>query len=139
MEESRFHLAFPVHDLKLAKLFYQDLLGCEVGRCSNNWIDFNFKGHQITAHLKPDECDINKYNSVDGDNVPVRHFGLILEWKEWHKFSALLIKKRANFIIKPKVRFKGKKGEQATFFILDPSRNALEFKAFKSIKNIFLS
>ena len=131
-----FHLAFPVHDLKLAKDFYTNILGCTIGRSSDHWIDFNLFGHQVVAHLSPDELSKTKTSDVDNKQVPVRHFGIVLEWKQWHEFSNR-IKDKIEFVIEPYIRFKGKVGEQATMFFLDPDNNALEFKAFKNDKMIF--
>ena len=116
-----FHLAFPVKNLLETKFFYINYLGCSVGRTSNKWIDFNFYGHQITAHLSPSSCDVINNNKVDGQNVPVRHFGLIMDWDDWHIAKDKLIKNKAQFIIEPYIRFKNKSGEQATLFIVDPS------------------
>lgn len=132
-----FHLAFPVKDLEEARSFYVNVLGCSTGRSSDQWIDFNFFGHQLVAHLKPEEVKAATTNDVDGDSVPVRHFGVILEWAEWEKLSKQLEGHNITFIIKPHIRFKGKPGEQATMFFLDPSGNALEFKAFKDKNQIF--
>jgi uncharacterized protein len=132
-----FHLAFPVSSLIDTRQFYEELLGCAVGRTSERWIDFNFYGHQITAHLKPDEVSAARTNEVDGDQVPVRHFGAILDWNTWEALSARLKEANIDFIIEPHVRFKGEVGEQATMFFLDPSGNALEFKSFKDPSRIF--
>ena len=132
-----FHLAFPVHDLSEAKEFYTKILGCTLGRSSEHWIDFNLFGHQVVAHLNPDELSKTKTSNVDDKQVPVRHFGIILEWEKWQQFSIELKEKGVEFIIEPYIRFKGKIGEQATMFFLDPSGNALEFKSFKDPKMIF--
>ena len=132
-----FHLAFPVHDLKLAKDFYTNILGCTIGRSSDHWIDFNLFGHQIVAHLSPDELSKTKTSKVDNKQVPVRHFGIVLEWKQWHEFSQRLKDKDIEFLIEPYVRFKDEIGEQATMFFLDPSGNALEFKTFKDPDMLF--
>ena len=132
-----FHLAFPVHDLTEAKEFYTKVLGCTLGRSSEHWIDFNLFGHQVVAHLNPEELSKTKTSNVDDKEVPVRHFGIILEWEKWHQFSAELKNKGVEFIIEPYIRFKGEIGEQATMFFLDPSGNALEFKSFKDPKMIF--
>ena len=105
-----FHLAFPVKNLLETKLFYTNFLGCTIGRTSNEWIDFNFYGHQITAHLSPDSCDV-VYNKVDDKSVPVRHFGLIMDWENWHIAKDKLIQNKAQFIIEPYIRFKNKPGE----------------------------
>ena len=131
-----FHLAFPVKNLLETKIFYTKFLGCSVGRSSPEWVDFNFHGHQITAHLSPDSCDTVN-NKVDGKNVPVRHFGLIMDWDDWHLIKNKLIQNKAHFIIDPYIRFKNKPGEQATLFIVDPSFNGIELKAFKKNKMIF--
>jgi len=132
-----FHLAFPVKDIAATREFYTNILGCRVGRESKRWIDFDFRGHQISAHLKPDEIMPTLTNPVDGENVPVRHFGLVLEWGEWHKFAEALQSREVEFIISPTIRFKGQVGEQATLFIRDPSGNALEFKSFKDPEQLF--
>ena len=132
-----FHVAFPVNDLQEAKSFYEDILGCSIGRTDEKWIDFNPFGHQITAHLKPSETRKASANEVDGKSVPVLHWGVILEWNEWHRLAERLKKKNVAFIIEPYVRFKGLVGEQATMFFRDPSGNALEFKAFKDDSFIF--
>lgn len=132
-----FHLAFPVHDLSAARAFYGELLGCPEGRSSSEWVDFNLYGHQVVAHLAPDQTGMATTNAVDGDNVPVRHFGVVLSMGEWHALADKLMKAGQHFIIEPHVRFKGQVGEQATMFFLDPSGNALEFKAFKDINSLF--
>ncbi|WP_114750132.1 VOC family protein [Pleomorphovibrio marinus] len=134
-----FHLAFPIRDIEETRDFYQDLLGCEIGRSTENWIDFNFFGHQLSAHVKPEELTQAKANQVDGKNVPVRHFGVILPWEEWHSLAEKLKKNRLDFIVEPYIRFKGEVGEQATMFFLDPSGNALEFKSFQDPDQIFAS
>ncbi len=135
--QPRFHLAFPVHDLEAARRFYGGLLGCPEGRSSPEWVDFDFHGHQIVAHLAPDELGKGATNPVDGHDVPVRHFGLILDWDAWHALADRLRGADQRFIIEPGIRFKGQVGEQATMFLLDPSGNALEFKAFKDESMIF--
>ena len=132
-----FHLAFPVSDLKTTLDFYQNLLGCGVGRTSDRWIDFNFWGNQITAHLVDEADSENAANQVDGKKVPVKHFGTILEMKEWENLSEKLRNHGIEFIIEPYVRFKGEVGEQATMFFLDPSGNAIEFKSFQNFDQIF--
>jgi len=134
-----FHLAFPVKDIESTRDFYERKIGCNVGRSADKWIDFDFFGHQVSAHVKPEELAKAKTNLVDGDNVPVRHFGAILEWKEWKAMAERLKSLNVEFIIEPHVRFKGKVGEQGTFFILDPSGNALEFKSFQNPETIFKS
>lgn len=133
---SPFHLAFPVNDLAQTKAFYMDLLGCAIGRESDAWVDFDFFGHQLSAHVKPEETSKVAANQVDGKNVPVRHFGVILPWDEWHALAERLTG-RVAFVIAPYIRFKGEIGEQATMFFLDPSNNALEFKSFKDTSQIF--
>ncbi|MFT5166079.1 MAG: extradiol dioxygenase family protein [Saprospiraceae bacterium] len=132
-----FHLAFPVKDLKATRDFYEDLLGCSVGRTDERWIDFNFWGSQITAHLVDNDKDSDPTNQVDGKEVPVRHFGAILEWDAWESLAQKLKDHGTVFIIEPYVRFKGEAGEQATMFFLDPSGNAVEFKSFKDFEMIF--
>ncbi|MDF9801128.1 extradiol dioxygenase family protein [Catalinimonas alkaloidigena] len=134
-----FHLAFPVSDLAATRKFYEKTLGCSVGRTAERWIDFDFFGHQLSAHLRPEEVAQARTNEVDGDNVPVRHFGVILAWEQWHELSERLKEMGIQFIIEPHIRFKGEVGEQATMFLLDPSGNALEFKSFKDMKQIFAS
>ena len=132
-----FHMAFPVADLGETRQFYEGLLGCRVGRSAERWIDFDFFGHQISAHLRPSEVRQAETNEVDGDQVPVRHFGAILDWDDWQALSDRLSAAGTRFIIEPHVRFKGEVGEQATMFFLDPSGNALEFKAFRDKSRIF--
>lgn len=132
-----FHLAFPVDDLEKARHFYGEVLECEEGRSSDIWIDFNLFGHQIVTHLSPDNTGIKSTNPVDKDNVPVPHFGIVLPMDEWKEFAEKLKSKNVEFIIEPKIRFKGEIGEQATMFFLDPSGNALEFKGFKDFSKIF--
>ena len=133
----RFHLAFPVNDLAEARAFYSGILGCPEGRSSDDWVDFDFFGHQIVAHLSRDEAGDKAHNLVDGEQVPVRHFGAILSMGEWRALAGRLKEKRAHFIIEPDIRFEGEPGEQATFFVSDPSGNALEFKAFDDDSRIF--
>ena len=135
--ESPFHLAFPVKNIESTKFFYKEVLGCEIGREDKKWVDFNFFGHQLSAHLKPNELKKTKENPVDGKSVPVRHFGVILPWEKWQLLSKKLIKINTEFIIEPYVRFEGEVGEQATMFFLDPSGNALEFKSFKDSSQVF--
>ena len=134
---SPFHLAFPVNDLKSTRKFYEELLGCSVGRTDERWIDFNFWGNQITAHLVDEPDPGNTANQVDGKKVPVKHFGAILPMEEWEQLAEKLKAHSTNFIIEPYVRFKGEVGEQATMFFLDPSGNAIEFKSFKDFNQIF--
>ena len=123
--------------LEKARAFYGGLLGCREGRSAPDWVDFDFYGHQIVAHLAPDEAGHRSANAVDGDDVPVRHFGAILPMEEWRRLAARLKEAGTDFIIDPHVRFKGEVGEQATMFLLDPCGNALEFKAFKDIGRLF--
>ena len=132
-----FHLAFPVKDLKATRDFYEGLLGCSVGRTDDRWIDFNFWGSQITAHLVDEDKGNDPINHVDGMEVPVRHFGAILEWEEWETLAEKLKNHGTEFIIEPYVRFKGEAGEQATMFFLDPGGNAVEFKSFVDFDMIF--
>jgi uncharacterized protein len=132
-----FHLAFPVHDLEAARAFYAGLLGCRTGREDARWIDFDFFGHQITAHLVDGDEAGAASNAVDGDEVPVRHFGAILGWDDWHALAERLGAAGVRFVIAPRIRFAGEVGEQATFFLRDPSSNALEFKSFKDPARIF--
>jgi extradiol dioxygenase family protein len=132
-----FHLAFPVDSLQKARAFYGELLGCREGRSAEDWVDFDFYGHQIVAHLAPSEVGHRATSSVDGDNVPVRHFGVILSMNEWQQLADKLQKAGTRFVIEPHVRFKGQVGEQATMFFLDPCGNALEFKAFQDMSQVF--
>jgi extradiol dioxygenase family protein len=134
---SPFHLAFPVHDLVLARRFYGELLGCPEGRSADDWVDFNFYGHQIVAHLAPGETGASQRNAVDGHGVPVRHFGIVLPMPDWEAMAARLKAHGVEFVIEPYIRFKGEPGEQATMFFLDPSGNALELKAFADIGRLF--
>lgn len=132
-----FHLAFPVNDLAQARKFYGELLGCPEGRSSDKWVDFNFYGHQIVAHLSPAETRQANTSDVDGHQVPARHFGAILSLPEWEALAAKLKAANTKFIIEPYIRFKGQVGEQATMFFLDPSGNALEFKSFADMSYVF--
>ncbi|MCB0639634.1 MAG: VOC family protein [Lewinella sp.] len=132
-----FHLAFPVTNLPATRAFYEGLLGCEVGRTAARWIDFNFFGHQISAHLVDGGMPQGPTNHVDGKDVPVQHFGAIVDLDTWHELADKLKAAGREFIIEPYVRFAGEIGEQATMFLLDPSGNALEFKAFKDPAMIF--
>jgi hypothetical protein len=132
-----FHLAFPVRDLAEARAFYGGLLGCAEGRSCDAWVDFDFHGHQVVAHLAPGECRPAATGEVDGDAVPVRHFGAILALAEWEALAERLRGAGTPFIVEPHVRFKGAVGEQATMFLLDPSGNALEFKAFADPSQLF--
>ena len=131
-----FHLAFPVTDLEAAKHFYVNILKCKVGRSSDKWIDFSMYGHQVVAHLV-EKNEHPSSNSVDGDDVPASHYGVILTMPQWEDLKSRLLEKKIKFIIEPKIRFKGEAGEQATMFFLDPSGNALEFKAFNNDNQIF--
>lgn len=133
-----FHIAFPVHDLAAARAFYGGLLGCPEGRSDTSWIDFDLYGHQIVAHLKPGAGpDTAHRNPVDGHDVPVPHFGVVLEMPQWEALAERLTAAGVAFVIEPYVRFKGQPGEQATMFFLDPSGNALEFKAFADMGQLF--
>ena len=133
-----FHIAFPVDDLAAARTFYGQVLGCAEGRSSSQWIDFDLFGHQIVAHLKPRAAGDNlHHNPVDGHDVPVPHFGVVLEMKEWESLAERLKTAGIKFVIEPYIRFKGEVGEQATMFFLDPAGNALEFKAFADIGQLF--
>ena len=132
-----FHLAFPVDNLAEARRFYGELLGCPEGRSSERWIDFDLHGHQIVAHLAPEAVRARASNLVDGEDVPVPHFGLVLEMAEWRELAARLQAAGTEFVIAPSVRFEGEPGEQATMFLLDPAGNALEFKAMADPANLF--
>ena len=132
-----FHLAFPVDDLAAARNFYGDLIGCPEGRSDEHWVDFNLYGHQIVAHLAPGEVRKRSTNPVDGEDVPVPHFGLVLPMAEWEELAARFQDAGIEFVIAPTVRFKGQPGEQATMFLLDPSGNALEFKAMADPAKLF--
>jgi extradiol dioxygenase family protein len=137
MDMPRFHLAFPVRDLTEARAFYGGLLGCPEGRSSDDWVDFDFHGHQIVAHLAPGELGRGATNAVDGHDVPVRHFGLLLQLPAWEALAERLKAAGTRFVIEPHIRFPGEPGEQATMFLLDPSGNALEFKAFADDSMVF--
>ena len=137
MSLAPFHLAFPVNDLNQARTFYGGLLGCAEGRSDAEWIDFNFFGHQIVAYLAPQETAESITSGVDGDAVPVRHFGLVLPINEWEALRDRLVNAGVKFIIEPQLRFVGEIGEQSSLFFLDPSGNALEFKAFKDPGKLF--
>jgi uncharacterized protein len=132
-----FHLAFPVDDLAAARRFYGELLGCSEGRSSKEWVDFELYGHQIVAHVAPDVLKRRSTNKVDGENVPVPHFGVVLSMDEWKSLAERLSDAGVEFVIAPTIRFKGQPGEQATMFFLDPSGNALEFKAMANPANLF--
>ncbi len=132
-----FHLAFPVHDLDAARTFYIDVLGCTEGRSSERWVDFDLFGHQIVAHLAEDSAGVRATNLVDADDVPVPHFGIVMQMDEWRALADKLTEKGVEFVIEPKIRFAGEVGEQATMFFLDPSGNALEFKGFSDFSSVF--
>jgi hypothetical protein len=132
-----FHLAFPVHDLEAARRFYGGLLGCAEGRADERWVDFDFFGHQITAHLVDAPASAAQTNPVDGDAVPASHFGAILNLADWEEIAERLRRAEVQFLIEPHVRFRGQVGEQATMFFCDPSGNALELKAFADPRRIF--
>lgn len=132
-----FHLAFPVTDLAQARAFYGGLLGCSEGRSSDRWVDFDFHGHQVVAHLAEEEPGRPATNRVDGKEVPVRHFGVVLQWEAWHRLAERLRAAGVAFVIEPGIRFQGEVGEQATMFLLDPSGNAIEFKSFRDPSQIF--
>jgi extradiol dioxygenase family protein len=132
-----FHLAFPVHDLAAARAFYGGLIGCREGRSSDSWVDFDLYGHQIVAHLVPARTGVAGHNPVDGHDVPVPHFGVILGIAEWQSLAERLQAAGTRFVIEPCIRFQGQVGEQATMFLLDPSGNALEFKAFADPAQVF--
>ena len=131
-----FHLAFPVHDLRAARQFYGELLGCAEGRSSEHWVDFDFFGHQIVAHLAPDDCVDSSWSGVDNKEVPVRHFGLVLDLPTWRDLAQRL-HGEVEFIIEPYTRFEGEPGEQATMFFAAPSGNAIELKAFANMDQLF--
>lgn len=142
MSELRpFHLAFPVHDIQQARRFYGRILGCREGRSADTWVDFSLYGHQIVAHYKPPLPDnagsSAHHNPVDGHDVPIPHFGIVLTMEDWTNLRDRLIKAGVEFVIAPHIRFKGEAGEQATMFLLDPSGNALEFKAFNDLSRLF--
>ena len=132
-----FHLAIPVDNIPVCRKFYRKILGCEEGRSSDHWVDFDLFGRQLVIHYKEKYKEQIHTNTVDGKNVPVPHFGVVLEWDTFHKFSDELTKKGVKFIIEPYIRFEGQPGEQATMFFMDPAGNALEFKSFKDFNKIF--
>jgi uncharacterized protein len=141
-----FHIAFPVDNLPNARHFYGTLLNCPEGRSSDEWIDFNLFGHQIVAHLAPEHTPKairarmskeNAHNGVDGKDVPVPHFGVVLTMSDWEALAARLKEHNTEFVIEPYIRFKGQVGEQATMFFMDPAGNSLEFKAFADIGQLF--
>jgi extradiol dioxygenase family protein len=134
----RFHLAIPVHDLGAARAFYGDLLGCTEGRSSQDWVDFDLRDHQLVAHrVLGAPIERPPTNPVDGDAVPIPHFGLLLPWEEWHALAERLRAAGTDFAIEPRVRFRGEVGEQGTMFLFDPSGNALEFKSFRDDSRVF--
>ena len=137
MSSPPFHLAFPVRDVESTRAFYAGVLGCPVGRSSERWIDFDFFGHQLSAHVADE--DVLATNEVDGDDVPVRHFGVVLSMERWRTLAERLRAAGVEFLIEPKIRFAGEVGEQATLFLRDPSGNALEFKAFADPTRLFQS
>lgn len=134
-----FHLAIPVYDLKAARHFYGEVFGCPEGRSSDHWVDFDFFGHQLVIHESPktDSQSNAQSNPVDGHDVPVPHFGVVLGWQDWEQLAQRLRERQTEFVIEPYVRFKGQVGEQATMFLFDPCGNALEFKAFKDLSQMF--
>lgn len=132
-----FHVAIPVHNLSECRTFYREVLGCEEGRSSDQWVDFNLFGHQVVIHHKPKSKEELHTNPVDGKNVPVPHYGVVLPWESFQSFSKDLQSKGVQFVIDPYIRFEGEVGEQATMFFLDPAGNALEFKAFKDLNQLF--
>ncbi|MEE2640770.1 MAG: VOC family protein [Planctomycetota bacterium] len=131
-----FHLAFPVVDLQATRSFYEQVIGCRIGRTSDRWIDFDFFGHQVTAHLVDCMPQVST-NPVDGKQVPSSHFGAVLDWESWHRLRDRLVAGKLEFLIGPYLRFQGEPGEQATLFITDPSGNGLEFKSFKNPDRLF--
>ncbi|HMB61553.1 MAG TPA: VOC family protein [Eudoraea sp.] len=132
-----FHIAIPVHNLEECRTFYKEVLNCPEGRSSDHWVDFNLFGHQLVIHYKPRPEEVLHANSVDGKNVPVPHYGVVLPWNTFQSFSRELKSRGVHFIIEPYIRFEGKVGEQATMFFLDPAGNALEFKAFRDMEQLF--
>ena len=132
-----FHLAIPVQNLEPCRTFYREVLQCEEGRSDTHWVDFNFFGHQLVIHQKDGFQPNRISNPVDGHDVPVPHFGVVLSWEDWSNLAERLQRKHINFVIAPTIRFQGKVGEQATMFFNDPEGNALEFKAFKDIGQLF--
>jgi uncharacterized protein len=132
-----FHLAFPVDDLAAARTFYGELLGCPEGRSAEKWVDFDLYGHQVVAHLAPELVRRRATNPVDGEDVPVPHFGVVLPMAEWRQLADKLEGAGTRFVIKPTIRFEGQPGEQATMFLLDPAGNALEFKAMADTAKLF--
>ncbi|WP_413738447.1 VOC family protein [Sodalis sp. RH21] len=139
MALSPFHLAIPVYDLPASRRFYGEVFGLSEGRASEQWVDFDFYGHQLVIHEHPITASqqLAHTNSVDGHDVPVPHFGIVLEWEQWERLAQRLRSFKTSFVIEPGIRFKGAVGEQATMFLMDPCGNALEFKAFKDIGQLF--
>ena len=135
--DTPFHLAFPVNDLEDTRKFYVDVLGCSTGRESESWIDFNLYGHQVVAHVAPEETGLETFSGVDEKSVPVKHFGVVLPWDQWHELAGRLREADVDFHIEPYIRFEGEVGEQATMFFPDPSGNYLEFKSFKDPSQLF--
>lgn len=131
-----FHLAVPVYNLDECRSFYGEILGMKEGRSSEQWVDFDFYGHQFVIHYSPEKTKLH-YNPVDGNQVPVPHYGVVLSMDEWKRLAERLKKHKVKFVIEPTIRFNGEPGEQATLFFLDPAENALEFKAFKDIDGLF--
>ncbi|GGZ19327.1 glyoxalase/bleomycin resistance protein/dioxygenase superfamily protein [Echinicola pacifica] len=132
-----FHLAFPIKDIESTRKFYHEVLGCTIGRSTEKWIDFDFFGHQLSAHVNTSEPQQTATSVVDGKQVPLRHFGAVLEWEDWHNLAERLKANKTEFLLAPSLRFQGEAGEQATMFFLDPSGNALEFKSFKDQSQLF--
>lgn len=132
-----FHLAFPVHDLAAARVFWGEVIGCPEGRSAEDWVDFDFYGHQIVAHLAPGAVAAHAHNAVDGHDVPVPHFGIVLEMAQWQALADRLTAADTRFVIEPHIRFPGQAGEQATMFFRDPSGNAIEMKAFADLGQLF--
>ena len=137
MKLTPFHLAIPVSNIKESRNFYTKKLGLEEGRRDEEWVDYNFFGHQLVIHLDKTKKKENHSNFVDGKNVPIPHFGVVLEWCDWINFSEKIKSLSIEFLIQPYIRFEGQVGEQATMFFLDPSGNALEFKSFKNPNQLF--
>lgn len=132
-----FHYAFPVLDLAATRVFYENHLGAMPGRCAEQWVDFDLFGHQLSAHQVAAMPEVVAYSEVDGQEVPLPHFGVVLEWGEWQALAERLIAHQVPFLLSPQVRFQGQSGEQGTFFVLDPSGNALEFKSFRRQEEMF--
>lgn len=132
-----FHVAIPVHNLAECRTFYREVLGCSEGRSSDQWVDFDLFGHQVVIHYKPKSEEDLHTNPVDGKHVPVPHYGVVLPWDSFHNFAERLQGKGVEFVIEPYIRFEGQVGEQATMFFLDPAGNALEFKSFRDMGQLF--